>query len=336
VSRASQDFYAVLGVPPEASPEVLREAYTRLAKQCHPDLNPDQPLLAERFKVVTHAYAVLRDPQARARYDLIRQTLKGRPKTGAGSKKPPIKTPKSPTAAQAQAEPQAPPQTGPKAATKTQRAQPGGPQTQAPPKGAATQTQAEPRRAQASPQTEAKAATKNQRAQPGGPQTQVPPKGAATQAQSAQAQATQAQTAQGPTQPRSPQTEPKKPSQAADRAKGLKTGRARNGQSPLDATPKKGFWTKATEAARNFFSLAKSKAGSAYDISYRLAISSQAAVTGTTVSINYLRDQGQPQRLEIHIPPGVKSNSQLRLAGQGHLGPNQTRGDLVLTLLVMG
>jgi DnaJ-class molecular chaperone len=75
---------------------------------------------------------------------------------------------------------------------------------------------------------------------------------------------------------------------------------------------------------------------SSSDIVYRIAISPLAAKTGTTVSISYLRDANQPQRLEIHIPPGVKDQAQLRLAGQGNLGPNQTRGDLVLNVSVMG
>ncbi len=65
----SQDLYAILGVSRDASPEEIKKAYRRLARQLHPDVNPDAAT-QERFKEVTRAYDVLSDPQKRQMYDL--------------------------------------------------------------------------------------------------------------------------------------------------------------------------------------------------------------------------------------------------------------------------
>jgi molecular chaperone DnaJ len=64
-----EDYYQLLGVRRGASLTELRRAYQRLARQLHPALNPLDPVAAERYRVVTHAFEVLRDPDSRARYD---------------------------------------------------------------------------------------------------------------------------------------------------------------------------------------------------------------------------------------------------------------------------
>jgi molecular chaperone DnaJ len=61
------DYYAVLDVPRDATIEQIKRAYRRLARQLHPDVNPDEE---ERFKEVTKAYEVLSDPQKRELHDL--------------------------------------------------------------------------------------------------------------------------------------------------------------------------------------------------------------------------------------------------------------------------
>jgi molecular chaperone DnaJ len=65
----AKDHYATLGVRKDATPEEIKRAYRRLARQLHPDVNPD-PQTQERFKEVTSAYEVLSDANKRQMYDM--------------------------------------------------------------------------------------------------------------------------------------------------------------------------------------------------------------------------------------------------------------------------
>jgi molecular chaperone DnaJ len=65
----STDLYETLGVTRDANGDAIKKAYRKLARQLHPDVNPD-PSSQERFKAVTHAYEVLSDPEKRRMYDL--------------------------------------------------------------------------------------------------------------------------------------------------------------------------------------------------------------------------------------------------------------------------
>ncbi len=63
-----KDYYAILGVPRNATQEEIKRAYKRLARQYHPDVNKS-PEAEERFKEINEAYAVLSDPEKRKVYD---------------------------------------------------------------------------------------------------------------------------------------------------------------------------------------------------------------------------------------------------------------------------
>ncbi len=65
----ANDYYGILGVRRDAGPDEIKKAYRRLARELHPDVNPD-PALQERFKEVTQAYEVLSDPEKKQMYDL--------------------------------------------------------------------------------------------------------------------------------------------------------------------------------------------------------------------------------------------------------------------------
>jgi DnaJ-class molecular chaperone len=63
------DPYETLGVSRDADEAAIRSAYRSLAKKHHPDLNPNKPEAADRFKTIASAYELLSDPEKRARFD---------------------------------------------------------------------------------------------------------------------------------------------------------------------------------------------------------------------------------------------------------------------------
>ncbi|MGP1395273.1 MAG: DnaJ C-terminal domain-containing protein [Inquilinaceae bacterium] len=76
------DPYAVLGVSPKAEQDEIKKAHRRLVKEFHPDLNPGDPIVAQRFKDITAAYAVVGSPDLRAKFDDGEIDSDGRPRRG--------------------------------------------------------------------------------------------------------------------------------------------------------------------------------------------------------------------------------------------------------------
>lgn len=86
--NGQQDPYVILGVPRDADAETVKSAYRRRAMQYHPDRNPGDAVAEEKFKELSEAYALLRDPEQRARYDRFgRQSMpqRGPAAPGPGS-----------------------------------------------------------------------------------------------------------------------------------------------------------------------------------------------------------------------------------------------------------
>jgi curved DNA-binding protein len=66
-----KDYYKVLGVDKSANEKEIKQAFRRLARKHHPDVNPNDPGAEERFKEINEAYEVLSDPEKRSKYDRL-------------------------------------------------------------------------------------------------------------------------------------------------------------------------------------------------------------------------------------------------------------------------
>ncbi|MGQ9598150.1 MAG: DnaJ C-terminal domain-containing protein [Anaerolineae bacterium] len=66
-----KDYYKILGVDKNASEKEIKRAFRRLARQYHPDVNPNDPMAEERFKEINEAYEVLSDPEKRQKYEQL-------------------------------------------------------------------------------------------------------------------------------------------------------------------------------------------------------------------------------------------------------------------------
>ncbi|MCC6446191.1 MAG: molecular chaperone DnaJ [Armatimonadetes bacterium] len=81
---AYKDFYKVLGVSREATEKEIKQAYRRLARQYHPDVNPGDKKAEDKFKEISEAYEVLSDPDKRKKYDQFGEYWKQAGNAGQG------------------------------------------------------------------------------------------------------------------------------------------------------------------------------------------------------------------------------------------------------------
>ncbi|TAK33535.1 MAG: J domain-containing protein [Chloroflexota bacterium] len=66
---AAKDYYAILGVKRDATEKEIKQAYRKLARKLHPDVNPGNKAAESKFKEINEAYEVLSDPEKRKKYD---------------------------------------------------------------------------------------------------------------------------------------------------------------------------------------------------------------------------------------------------------------------------
>ena len=87
-----KDYYQALGLEKSATPEQIKKAYRKLARQHHPDVNPNDEGAEQKFKEINEANEVLSDPDKRKKYDQLGadwQRYQQQPGGGAGRGAPP-------------------------------------------------------------------------------------------------------------------------------------------------------------------------------------------------------------------------------------------------------
>src|SRR6187401_2115427 len=79
-----KDYYATLGVAKTATEKELKQAFRKLARKFHPDVNPGDKAAEHKFKEINEAYEVLGDPAKRKKYDELGANWRAYEQAGAG------------------------------------------------------------------------------------------------------------------------------------------------------------------------------------------------------------------------------------------------------------
>jgi curved DNA-binding protein len=87
-----KDYYAILGVPKDANEKTIKQAYRKLARTHHPDVNPGDPQAEQRFKEINEAYTVLSDGEKRKMYDRFGTEWEQYQRAGVGPDDMPYRT----------------------------------------------------------------------------------------------------------------------------------------------------------------------------------------------------------------------------------------------------
>src|SRR5256885_16767327 len=80
-----KDYYSTLGVAKTATDKEIKQAYRRLARKHHPDVNPGDKTAESKFKEINEAYEVLGDPAKRKKYDELGANWRMYEQAGAGA-----------------------------------------------------------------------------------------------------------------------------------------------------------------------------------------------------------------------------------------------------------
>src|SRR5262245_29467621 len=83
-----KDYYSTLGVAKTATDKEIKQAYRKLARKHHPDVNPGDKAAETKFKEINEAYEVLGDPEKRKKYDELGANWRMYEQAGAGAHRP--------------------------------------------------------------------------------------------------------------------------------------------------------------------------------------------------------------------------------------------------------
>ena len=81
----AKDYYETLGVKKDADEKEIKQAFRKMAKQYHPDANPDDPNASAKFQEINEAYEVLSDPEKRQQYDRFGHNFRNFQNMGGGN-----------------------------------------------------------------------------------------------------------------------------------------------------------------------------------------------------------------------------------------------------------